>query len=148
MRSRFGQHWRLHPLWTGTSCLLVFGLGVFWILSGGETPVGVLLLIVASLLVPGAFAMAAIRRRLSGDPRPFLEQPVFRFQSLIYAIAAVAFVAVGFWSRRVGGEAVVSEIGGFFFGGFLTAGALLTGFAQAARRRASKQGDQARSRSV
>lgn len=138
MKPHSGQKPRL-AVWNATACVLTLGLGVFWIQAGGETPVGVWLLTLGALSVPGVFAAAAIQRRIDGDPRPLLDQPVFRFQSLIFAVAAVAFVAIGFWSRRVGGEAAFSEIAGFFFGGLLAGLAAMTGIAQWARRRAAKQ---------
>lgn len=129
------RDWGRSPLPTVASGILIFGIGVYWIAAGGETPTGVFFLLIAALCVLMGFADAAIRRRVRGDKRSLLEQPVFRYQGLIFAAASVPFVLVALWSRRVGGEAVMSEIGGFLLGGFLAIGSLVSALAYALHRR-------------
>jgi hypothetical protein len=74
-----------------------------------------------------AFADAALRRRwFRGERRPLSEQPIFRFQSLIFAIVGAAYLLVALWSRRVGGDVLFSQVGAFVLAGGFCLIAVLT----------------------
>jgi hypothetical protein len=96
-------------------------------LSSGEAPTGVFFLLLAVLHVPFGFASAALRRRwFGGDRRPYSEQPIFRFQDLIFAIAGAAFLLVALWSRSAGGDVIFSQVGAFFMAGVLGVSAVFS----------------------
>lgn len=104
--------WFVSPVTSIVPGMGFLGLGV-WMLSIGATPTGVFFLLLAGLYVPFTFANAAHRRRLRGDRRPFSEQPIFRYESLIFGISGMAFLLIGLWSRRVGGDVIFSQVGAF-----------------------------------
>jgi hypothetical protein len=117
-RSPRRDEWFLSPLASLVGGLPFAGLAV-WMFAIGDGPTAVFFLLIAALMIPGALANSAFRRRLHGDPRPFREQPVFRFQSLIFGVAAAAFLLVAVWARRTGSDPLFAQIGGLAIGGFL-----------------------------
>jgi hypothetical protein len=114
--------------------------GIFWIAAGGPTPTGICFLLIAAFCIPGVFAHAAIRRQTRSQGRPLHEQRVFRLQGLVFAPGAVAFLLVALWSRRVGGDAVLSEVLGFLMAGLLAVGALVDALVVRRLRRRAEQG--------
>jgi drug/metabolite transporter (DMT)-like permease len=106
--------------------VLLLGVGVYWILAGGTAPTGVFLMLIGALAC-GPFALAdrGIRQRLQGDSESLLEQPVFRYQGVLFGVSGVCFLVVALWSRRTGGEAVISEYLGFVLAGVFTLAAAL-----------------------
>jgi hypothetical protein len=75
-----------------------------WFLSAGAdgTFLGAFCLLAAAMTIPMAVANASIRRRLEGDPKPFVAQPVFRFAWAIWGAAAAGFLGLAVWSHGAG----------------------------------------------
>src|SRR5207244_3152464 len=89
--------WQRSPLASLLPGSVLAGVGV-WMLAVDQDPAAAFFFLLAGLHVPFAFADTAQRRRIRGDRRPFLEQPIFRFQGLIMLVAGVAFLSLGLWS--------------------------------------------------
>jgi hypothetical protein len=100
----------------GTGGALV-ALGVYLMTVGG-TVLGAFCFLIAVLTLPMGLANASIRRRIHGDPKPFVDQPVHRFFGVIAAAAGAGLLALGLWSRGAGGDAGFHLIFFFMAGAF------------------------------